>query len=146
MKELKFRGFSSSIGWVYGYAWHGLNDWWYIKHTVETKPTIFKKKRASHLEDVPVETESVAMFSGEVDKNGVEIYDGSICERNGHKRVIVYHKSAFYCLPTKKGETDIDHIKAIRNGWFLANFLTDIEVVGSVFENPDLIGKYAKKV
>ena len=140
MEELRFRGFSSSIGWVYGYAWKGLNDWWYIKHIVN------HGNGSKSLEDVPVETESVAMFSGHNDKNGVEIYDGSICERNGHRRVIVYHKSAFYCLPTKKGETDIDHIKSIHNGWFLANFLTDIVVIGSVFENPELIEDYAKKV
>lgn len=85
--------------------------------------------------------DKLMQYTGLKDKNGKEIYEGDVCVRNGHRRVIVFENGAFMCYPQKHWhhEVDIDHISSIRNGWFLANFVSDIEVIGNLYENCDLL-------
>jgi hypothetical protein len=80
-------------------------------------------------------------FTGQNDKFGKEICEGDICVRNGHLRIIIFQNASFQCVPVKKreDEIDIDHIKAMRHGWHLENFMSDIEVIGNVKENPELL-------
>lgn len=69
------------------------------------------------------------------DKNKKDIYEGDLCLRNGHLRVVVFIEGSFMVIPIFNNNIDIDHIIAIHEGWHLCNFISDIEVIGNVFEN-----------
>lgn len=69
------------------------------------------------------------------DKNKKDIYEGDLCLRNGHLRVIIFVEGSFMAIPISNNEIDMDHIKAIHQGWHLCNFISEIEVIGNIFEN-----------
>lgn len=117
MREILFRGKQDSNGkWVYG-DYH--TDSCYI---YDCKDSIAYK----------VIAETVGQFTGLCDKNGKKIFEGDIVRcKNYHGTVegyIGYSKSGVYFLYCISGYSDE----------YLFN-CTDIEIIGNIYDNPELL-------
>ncbi len=132
-RTIKFRGKRIDNGeWVYGDL---------------CTPRLFDSKRGYFGEDVPcifcdegnipIIPESVGQFTGLLDKNGKEIYDGDIVVYGSHCKHIVEFKHGMF------GYTLMD-------GWFVgyggnSNFTfnpldksNEHEIIGNIHDNPTL--------
>ena len=113
-------------------------------------PRLFDSKRGYFGEDVPcifcdegnvpIIPESVGQFTGLLDKNGKEIYEGDIVVYGSHCKHIVEFKHGMF------GYTLMD-------GWFVgyggnSNFTfnpldksNEHEIIGNIHNNPELLNK-----
>jgi uncharacterized phage protein (TIGR01671 family) len=69
-------------------------------------------------------------FTGLLDKNGKEIYEGDIVKRLNTEYIyeVVYNEeNAAYFLQNKDGEGPLSYYRKV------------VEVIGNIFENPELI-------
>jgi uncharacterized phage protein (TIGR01671 family) len=115
MREIKFRawGFDSI-----SQEEPKMYDWWHIKYAFDT-----------WLDDEKCIT---MQYTGLLDKNGKEIYEGDIVvylEPQGGKREV----SAVYftegCFSVKAKNTDKDYCPCL-------GIVSNVEVIGSIYENP----------
>jgi uncharacterized phage protein (TIGR01671 family) len=80
--------------------------------------------------------------TGLKDKIGKEIWEGDLVKRNGHIRKVVFSDGAFCLWGIKQFEGTLDPMTVMFHGSALYNFISDIEVIGNVFENTELsVGK-----
>ena len=131
MRQIKFRGKRVDNGeWVYGYALNGRygdlerNDW-YIGFGVGS-------------ECVEVDPATVSQFTGLLDKNGKEIYEGDVCKRpssNGTKEQmvigsVVFNKGSFLFHRVNTNiRVSVDNI---------IFHYAEMEVIGSIHDSPSL--------
>lgn len=74
-------------------------------------------------------------YTGLKDKNGVEIYEGDIVEDNANRYKVIYHMDGFYLHSTYSPD---DMLLQLRH----SNGLN--EVIGNIYENPELINNIEK--
>ena len=135
MKEYKFRGFDAvgSKGWVFGDLVHNKKV---------TKTGLEDRVMVAGYEVVP---ESVGLFTGIHDKNGIKIFEGDIvCKRDltfnlQHKGAVVYN-SAMGCFRIHSENNGT----TMRMGFELSDVYNDgkctvpvkyeYEVVGNIYE------------
>jgi len=148
MREIKFRGKRIDNGeWIYGnlVKMHGNNTEWTTGIQVRFYGAI---KYGS----VEVNPKTVGQFTGFKGKNGKEIYEGDIlrifeyyCEEepelNEWKDKVVEWNECGGCLSIEwdYGDYDITSI-----GWAFEHFDNsgnEVEVIGNVHENPELLVK-----
>lgn len=117
------RGMRTDNGeWVYGYAVKG--------NYGDNKAFIIDYDTPWHSVCREVIPETVGQEIGIVDKNREKLFHGDIVEYKEEYGQIEYHDSeAMYVVSFDSWFTDFDHICGI-----------DVEVVGSVYKNPELIG------
>ena len=135
MRTIKFRGKRKDNGeWVYGSLLQcdRYTDIWYQDNEC------FRNR-------VEVEPETVGQFVGICDKNGKEIYEGDIV----HGPIVflkeqLYHEGAIVwgnCGSTTSGfNIKISHLIECYVS-IDAKKLTNMEVIGNIHDNPELIEK-----
>lgn len=125
--EILFRGAIVGTGiWVEGYLAKGIFDpEWVCIFTSERK----------FIQVIP---ESVGQFTGLLDKNGTKIFQGDVLKGDNFDKqmLVIWRKDlASFALSAK--------------GWLYDHYFGEAvdarncEVIGNVFDNPELIGKEA---
>ena len=128
MREIKFRGMDLQGRWFYGLPCHIQTD----KHSAKEGWYISNSVGISTAYDVRPET--VTQYTGLLDKNGKEIYEGDIINgldtdskfggRYENMKVDFYNGE--FGIGDNMGHLGLKH-------------LSDIEVIGNIYENPELL-------
>lgn len=122
-REIKFRGKSLDTGkWEYGYL---------VMNPAKDLANIANKKGHNEMQMNGVEPETVGQFTGLLDKNGKEIWEGDLLQ-NGFKEVFV--------VKWKNGRW-IDSTSIEENDGTEADLLGGKykTVIGNIYESHDLL-------
>lgn len=131
MREIKFRGQTGTTEgkkWVYGHYYRVKSFFDDIEgHYINTI-------RSDHLKDYNVYKETVGQYTGLHDKNEKEIYEGDIVKILGGE-----YEKGFYEWDEKVQIKDL-----IYDGFNLMMTISQIgnqaiEVIGNIYENPELL-------
>jgi uncharacterized phage protein (TIGR01671 family) len=145
MREFKFRGISKKTGkWIHGY---------YLKNRGVDfiAPDEFAGDKT--WEDYEVIPETVGQFSGLLDKNGKEIYEGDIVRKKeiggyGYEYIGVVRYYDNDCrfgidlTATDKFSKRVlftDGEVRENDGYCTITYTLEYEVLGNVFDNPELL-------
>lgn len=123
MRKLKFR-----------YLWQG--TWYYVDMYADNTALAYKEFESRN------KTSHWLQFTGLLDKNGVEIYEGDIIHMDNQWKVEVVfglhtigkddwdipHESPMFCGKFKDG-----------SGYTGLNFSDGYEVIGNIHQNPELL-------
>ena len=120
-REIKFRAFSKSTKKIYNVVCVDFFKKEIIVNDIE---------EAENSHWIDLKNFELFQFTGMYDKNGKEIYEGDIVEKNGTFAKVLYCNSnaAFF---TKAGVFNFYF------GWDISQ--KDIMVVGNIYENSDLL-------
>lgn len=129
-RTIKFRGKHKTTGeWVYG-------D---LEHLPNNNIHIFGNHASQ-----PVTIESVGQFTGLLDRNSKEIYEGDIITLRGkYPRVILWDKASWAITPCEHYNDSLFWVMNLQhpgNDWW-EEFADKIEVVGNIYDNPKLINR-----
>lgn len=116
-REIKFRGWFQGINgqeyWAYGYLVKQENGNWEITNG-ETSWTV----------------DNVGQFTGLLDKNGKEIYEGDVVEYGSCEMQVVYRFNRFI----------FEGIKDKEQGISIVTGYEKFEIIGNIYEPPPYIG------
>lgn len=132
MRTIKFRGKRlDNSEWVYGDLLR--------MHDV---PYIYPDPAPNGWNDYEVIPDTVGQFTGLLDKNGKEIYEGDVLSvlyniSLDRENVCVVYGGAGELSPgfyfSDDGTNDINHT------WMFRDFINDGEVIGNIHDNPELM-------
>ena len=117
MREIKFR------------AWDKVKKEWILgkePFNIIGEVTVFdmvKQYSLGHLNDI-----EVMQFTGLLDKNGKEIYEGDIIKTIGEIGTVIYNAPSFMAIGVEQNIFDI-----------VDDYFIGCEVIGNVYENKELI-------
>jgi len=150
-REIKFRGKRiDNDEWVYGYFYKGLDTNGEIISIIRH----FNEDHGGH-EDHYVDPKTVGQFTGLNDKNGKEIYEGDIipvtysnCPNGmrilggGEKHEDVNSEVVMQCGEWRIKRKDPEDGKDVYSSlWSLLKNNDQKEVIGNIYETPDLLPK-----
>lgn len=126
-REIKFRGKRIDNGeWVYGDLVHDAFDG--SSRTMEVG--IRAKWNGRYCNPAEVIQESVGQFIGLKDKKGIEIYEDDIILYQGAKGRVYYCE--YNCMY-------MSSFKLNCSSWSFDSMDEEIEVIGNIHENPELL-------
>lgn len=120
MREIKFRAFD-------GYGWQYLDQDFYLNADGK-----FSKIDGPTLEETVYDW-PVVQFTGLLDKNGKEIYEGDILKTPTDKPMVVSYNIRFASFYLR------------RTGWLFVHYFgeaveaNDCKVIGNIYETPELL-------
>lgn len=125
---IKFRGRRRDNGeWMYGLLIYGYNDFCAIRGWMSVSG-------GQEYATVEVIGKTVGEFTGLLDKNGKEIYEGDIVKHNDNHFVMKWSENRFGWVG-RVSEEDMNW----RDGEWFHKLKKHIEVIGNLYENPELI-------
>ena len=123
MREIKFRGKRKDNGeWVEGH---------YAKIAVNfgQNDVIIEQTKGGSFVPQFIDIKTLGQFTGLLDKNGKEIYEGDVIQDNNYKDEMAVMK-----WDDKKAQLATD----LPIGWFWSK-MERIEVIGNIHDNPELM-------
>lgn len=121
MREIKFRGWSLTENrWIYGGV-----------HFYDDRAIILEYRNRVQDFHSEVDLKSVGQFTGLLDKNGVEIYEGDIVNILDKTYIVSWNYGCFI-LTRWKNSADVTTVNQY-------NVPECFEVIGNVNETPDLL-------
>jgi len=128
MRKIKFRGLSSGKKeWIYGwYVADNTTDYAWI---INYGGLVFTGEENR----IEVIKETVGQFTGLLDKNSKEIFDGDIDSRGLIVEYLV-NMSGYYLLNSNKEGYHLCHEQNVLGGK-----IKHIEIIGNLYETPELL-------
>lgn len=129
MKDAEFGGKRTDNGeWIYGF--YGYKE--YTKETFIMVETIDMNHLhcPSYFTDYEIIPETAGQYTGQRDKNGAKIFEGHILTDGKNNYLVDFYKGAWDLKRDNNGDP-----------WYksLYRYAKDCEIIGNVFENPELI-------
>ena len=133
MRKIKFRGkfvyanSDGSVKWIYGDLGHS---------AVPGKAVI----NNDFIVDTEVLIGTVGQFTGIVDRNGVEIYEGDIIQTYDSKGKPILHE-VYYLESEARFATKLIGYENLNEGSLSQKWINELgfEVIGNIFDNGDLL-------
>lgn len=90
----------------------------------------------------PIDKETVGQFTGLIDKNGKEVYEGDIVKIKTLQGIVTWHPNDYFCIHTYK--CDISEVSYTAIGDMVDYLHKDLyddglEVIDNTFDNPELL-------
>lgn len=120
MREILFRGKSPHKGWVYGYYWTNEVGNHFIRRAVRNDGNLC-------IEDVEVDPDTVGQYTGLVDKNGKQIFEGDILKSPASIWKVAYNSGMYILVNQNKQFISLN------------TFWVYCEVIGNIYDNPKLL-------
>ena len=132
MREILFRGKRIDGGeWVEGH-YHFSN--WYLPPSMEIVDTTHYILQIGNGDADKIDPQTVCQYCGLADKNAKKIFEGDIIKNEYEENKYQYFK-VFY--NEKKLQWEVMNKYGMRG--ILANVIGKMEVIGNIFDNPDLL-------
>lgn len=122
MRQIKFRGKTLKTGlWIYG-------DLVHAHSTAHISCSYYNNDGSFEVYPFEVDPKTVGQYTGAVDKNGKEIYEGDIIEYYAFEPVQTVH------MVVEFSECAMSYPSMLSVSEY-------VEVIGNIFDNPDLAPK-----
>lgn len=131
MRTIKFRGYGIvEKKWFYGNLVEG-NAGRYITDAY------YEEGQGDMIRYDPIQTKTIGQFTGLLDKNGKEIYEGDIVKTKGNWGGVVTWNSRGYFYINDGYYTEEPDLLPL--GSLNCYVRRDIEIVGNIHDNPELL-------